>query len=35
MFCGIQLGAIMQATILYNEFEKCAFEITATSHGDL
>ena len=22
MFCGIHLGAISQATILYNEFEK-------------
>ena len=35
MFCGIHLGAILQATILYNEFEKCTSEIAATSHGDL
>ena len=35
MFCGIHMGAISQATILYNEFEKCIFKITATSHRDL
>ena len=26
MFCGIHLGAISQASVLYNEFEKCTFE---------
>ena len=35
MFCGIHLKAISQASVLYNEFEKCTFEITATSHKDL
>ena len=35
MICGFHLGAISQATILFNEFEKCNFEITVTSHGDL
>ena len=35
MFCGIHMGAISQATVLYNEFEKCIFKITATSHRDL
>ena len=35
MFCDIHLGAISQASILYNEFEKCTFEITATSRRDL
>ena len=35
MFCGIHLGAISQASFLYNEFEKCTFKITATSHRDL
>ena len=35
MFCGIHLVAISQVTVLYNEFEKCTFKITATSHRDL
>ena len=35
MFCGIHLGAISQPSVLYNEFEKCTFKITATSHRDL
>ena len=35
MFRGIHLRAISQVTILYNEFEKFTFKITATSHGDL
>ena len=35
MFCGIHLGTISQASDLYNEFEKCTFNITATSHRDL
>ena len=35
MFCGIHLGAISQATVLYDEFEKCTFKIIATSHEDL
>ena len=35
MFCGIHLGAISQASALYDEFEKCTFKITATYHRDL
>ena len=35
MICGFHQGAISHATILYNEFEKCIFDITATSHRDL
>ena len=35
MFCGIHQAAISQASVLYNEFEKSAFKITATSHRDL
>ena len=35
MFCGIDMGAISQASVLHNEFEKCTFKITATSPKDL
>ena len=35
MFYGIHMGTISQATVTYNEFEKCTFKITATSHRDL
>ena len=35
MFSGIHLGEISQATVLYNEFEKCTFKISVPSHRDL
>ena len=35
MLYDIHLEPISQATILHNEFEKCTFRITTTSHGDL